>query len=439
MIKILKAILLFLFIISGAPILNAQTLTLLGEAPVSGRVYDIWGYFDSNTNKEYALIGSTQGLFIFDVTNPATPVQVDHLSNVPGFDIKVWQNYAYCVTGGYSIDGGMIVDLSDPTNAVVAGTFDSHHNIFIDSFGYLYMEAPGLKILSLSNPINPVLVFETLDNEGHDAVRIGNRLFDFHGFDGTNIYDVTNPASPQLLASIMSPNIVYNHSGWTTEDGNYLYICDELASGSQADITIWDIRDYENIVQVAHYTEPTASIHNLYIKGNYAFVSHYEKGFRVFKISNPLHPQLIAEYDPLPGSMTGFNGTFGVYIFAPSGNLYVSDDDRGLLIFDFDSTNTSVGTGNGIPRQFVLNQNYPNPFNPLTKISFTITSTVGNQNLELKVYNSKGQEITTLANGVFSSGLHEFEWDATGQSSGIYFYKLSSGDSKETKKMVLMK
>lgn len=433
-------ILSFIVFLSGASLLNAQTLTLLGEAPVTGRVYDIWGYYDSSTNKEYALIGSTQGLFIFNVTDPANPTQVGHLSNVPGFDIKVWQNYAYTVTGGYSIDGGMIVNLTNPSNAIVAGTFDSHHNIFIDSAGYLYMEAPGLKIMSLNDPINPTLVFETLDNEGHDAARIGNRLFDFHGFDGTFIYDVVNPASPQLLGSIISPNIIYNHSGWTTLDGNYLFICDELAPTTHTDITIWDIRDYENIIQVAQYTEPTASIHNLYVKGNYAFVSHYEKGFRIFNISNPLQPQLAAEYDPLPGSVTGFNGTFGVYIYAPSGNIYVSDDDRGLLIFDFDSTNTSIGNGNNVPETFVLNQNYPNPFNPVTKISFTVPANeLGRQSIKLKVINAMGQEITTLVKGVYTAGLHELEWNAAGQSSGVYFYQLSGKDFVQTKKMVLIK
>jgi len=79
---------------------------------------------------------------------------------------------------------------------------------------------------------------------------------------------------------------------------------------------------------------------------------------------------------------------------------------------------------------FSLLQNYPNPFNPSTKISFSIP---GLSFVTLKVYDVVGNEITTLVNEEKLEGVYEVEFNATELSSGIYFYKLKSGNFVETK------
>ena len=89
----------------------------------------------------------------------------------------------------------------------------------------------------------------------------------------------------------------------------------------------------------------------------------------------------------------------------------------------------------------LLEQNYPNPFNPTTTISYTMNK-AGNANLS--VYNVKGQLVNTLVNGTKQAGSHSVVWDGTDSNgntvpSGIYFYRLSSGNHVETKKMMLMK
>lgn len=85
---------------------------------------------------------------------------------------------------------------------------------------------------------------------------------------------------------------------------------------------------------------------------------------------------------------------------------------------------------------FELAQNYPNPFNPTTKISFTIPV---DQQVVLKVYNSLGEEIATLINSNMSKGTHTINFDANGLSSGLYFYKLESGNKLLVRKMMLLK
>ena len=98
---------------------------------------------------------------------------------------------------------------------------------------------------------------------------------------------------------------------------------------------------------------------------------------------------------------------------------------------------TSVRTmDSSIPGSYALQQNYPNPFNPSTTIEFSLRRS---SYVTLNVYNTLGEEVATLASEVLSVGSYSVEWDASGVSSGIYFYRLQAGEFVETKKLVLVK
>ncbi|HEX2787148.1 MAG TPA: YCF48-related protein [Ignavibacteria bacterium] len=92
-----------------------------------------------------------------------------------------------------------------------------------------------------------------------------------------------------------------------------------------------------------------------------------------------------------------------------------------------------------VPDKFYLHQNYPNPFNPVTKIRFDVPSNMRNSNVRLSVFDLSGKMVAELINQRLSSGTYEYEFDANGLASGIYYYELSNGDFKEVKKMVLVK
>ena len=95
-----------------------------------------------------------------------------------------------------------------------------------------------------------------------------------------------------------------------------------------------------------------------------------------------------------------------------------------------------VPTSNGIPREYKLAQNYPNPFNPSTKISFALPKA---GNVELKIYDILGREVMTLVNEFRTAGSYTVDFNAANLASGVYFYRIKSGDFTNTKKMVLMK
>ena len=434
------------------PTLFAQSLTLESQLQTPGTFRtDVWGYVDPVSGIEYAIIGdgSGAGITIVDVSNPETVVQISNLNTVAGFDVKVWQHYVYTVTGG-SGGTGSIVDISDPANPQVVGTFPSTHNIFISDNGFLIREGNNaFDILDLnSDPTTPQLVWNGAPG-GHDAAVINNRLYDFHGTSGTRIFDFINPANPVLLGAIADPTINYHHSGWVTDDGQFLFICDELAQHPTPDITVWDISDLSNPQRVGEFSDPNAIVHNLYVIDDYAYVSYYTAGFRIFDISDPANISIAAEFDTSPETGESFAGAFGVYPFLPSGTILLSDWQGGLFTFTFSELNPTGLPGNNKPETFALAQNFPNPFNPSTTIRYALPE---NTFVNLQIFNVLGQPVRTLVNREQSPGNQSVEWDGKndrGQkvSSGIYFYRIaarapSTGSGPRfvrTKRMVLLR
>ncbi len=88
------------------------------------------------------------------------------------------------------------------------------------------------------------------------------------------------------------------------------------------------------------------------------------------------------------------------------------------------------------PFKYELNQNYPNPFNPSTVIRYTLSN---GGKTTLKIYNLLGQEIAALVDEVQSAGEHKVKWNASGMASGVYLYKLASGNFSEIRKMILLR
>ncbi len=132
-------------------------------------------------------------------------------------------------------------------------------------------------------------------------------------------------------------------------------------------------------------------------------------------------------------ALTGF---FDISVQNNAGTIngYAVAGDGSVVKFSslvaIDPTNTTT------PNAYALEQNYPNPFNPTTSIKFSVP-TAGN--VSLKIYNSLGAEVMTVVNKDLAVGNYVENVNMDGFSSGIYFYTITSGNFKETKKMMLIK
>ena len=95
-----------------------------------------------------------------------------------------------------------------------------------------------------------------------------------------------------------------------------------------------------------------------------------------------------------------------------------------------------VAVASHTPHSFTLSQNSPNPFNPVTSIPFTL----GSESLvSLSVYNIAGEVVAEVAEGRFTAGAHNVNWNASEFASGVYFYRIVADDFIETRKMMLVK
>lgn len=136
------------------------------------------------------------------------------------------------------------------------------------------------------------------------------------------------------------------------------------------------------------------------------------------------------------------------YNSTPSGNDYASclyslDNNKFLYVTGTSNTNfvsiwyqkrdlvnpNSVYTPGNIKAS-------PNPFNPRTTFSFKLTS---DSYVKLTIYDIQGREVKRIVDGRLSGGLHNYEWDASGYNSGVYFYRLTANGEIYSDKLILIK
>jgi len=319
---------------------------------IRGGQEDCWGFYKDG--HEYALSCKSPtpvngiALKVVDVTNPSVSIVVAEVPTV-AYDMKdvdVWGNYAYAVNQFGPIQ---IIDLSylpnfpesvRTVNNFLNENIQGAHTIFIkDGFAYVSMNGSppyDLRILDLSDPILPVEVGhyahpeeDSLRADAHDAYAYGNRLYVANLAGGVSILDISDKSNPVLL-KIHHYEGNFTHNVWTTDDGKYLLTTDEDVGGH---VKIWDITDLNNIELASEYNSNTGAIvHNVYVKGNLAYMSYYTSGLRVIDITDPTQPEEVGYFDTNPIGGAQFEGAWSAYPFSPSGLVFVSDMGTGLWI-----------------------------------------------------------------------------------------------------------
>ncbi|RMF59839.1 MAG: choice-of-anchor B family protein, partial [Calditrichaeota bacterium] len=320
-----------------------------GEVPWS--YSDVWGYVDAQGN-EYAILGATVGTSIVNVTDPTNIFEVDFIpsegtGNGRGWkDMKTYQHYLYVATEASTTI--QIIDLSPlPDSVSLVSSYNQltsePHNIYIDtSRALLYVIEDfnfnnPVRILSLTDPLNPVEVGNLsngLGTDAHDVHAQGDRLYVAEGVNGTlGIFDVSNPSSPVLLQRITVPSPGYVHNVWATPDNHYLFSTEETVGKT---IKVWDIHDLNDVVLVDEYIGENQFAHNVILWGDFAFISHYGSGLKILDITDPTNVVEVGSYNLYPDNSPP--NVWGVYPFTQTGNVFISDMGEGLFTLDFNGT-----------------------------------------------------------------------------------------------------
>ena len=181
-----------------------------------------------------------------------------------------------------------------------------------------------------------------------------------------------------------------------------------------------DIRKYYSSSQVDTYAIAFDACDSLY-----PITFHWSSNLNLYYDSVRIH-------DP-------FTGNFYFANMLTEDSFRITNPNMHSLRITTRGPKTSTGVvvqNQEYPNQFLLQQNYPNPFNPLTIINYQLT--IGNY-VTLKVYDVFGREVAALVNGRKPAGQYEAEWNAEGLPSGVYFYRLQTGEYTSVKKMMLMR
>lgn len=142
----------------------------------------------------------------------------------------------------------------------------------------------------------------------------------------------------------------------------------------------------------------------------------------------------------------GGNGNLDGELFIDSIQLRYAEGESAIegsiIVDELKVVRTGLATSNEdpladqIPQKVQLEQNYPNPFNPTTIINYSLPESAA---VSLNVYNLTGQLVATIDEGTRSAGSHTVNFDAGHLSSGVYIYRLTTGNDVITKKMTLIK
>jgi len=470
---------------------SLDLMAYLTPGELSGGIHtelnDNWGWEDSTTGKEYALVGLLIGTSFVDVSDPVNPVVLGFLPTATNGsswrDMKVYKDHVYIVADNAGDHGVQVFDMTQLRGVTTFTQFEmtyhytnvgSVHNIVINEatgFAYAtgissaltvdYQCGGGLHMMDLSDPAKPTFAgcfshvgtgrsgtgythdAQIVIYNGPDQDHQGKEIAFSSNETALSIADISDKANPKIISKFDNANFGYVHQGWLSKDHKYFFVNDELNEYNGNDGTqttlIFDLSDLDDPKIINVYDSGLKTIdHNNYVKGDLLFQSNYSAGLRILSIKDPTNPLEVASFDTYPsGDRAAFVGSWSNYPYFNSGTIIVSSIEEGLYIIK-PSPDGNLATGNEsvIPENYELNQNYPNPFNPTTRIQYELPR---EGEIDLTLYNMLGMEVMKLDRGIKPAGVHQISFDGSHLPSGIYFYQLRSGNFVKTRKMSLLK
>ena len=161
-------------------------------------------------------------------------------------------------------------------------------------------------------------------------------LFDFNE-STVDLWDITQLANPVRLSRTPYSGSRYTHSGWPSEDGQTLFVHDELDernNGIPTTVRVFSLASLTAPAQIGSWVGPSPAIdHNGFVRGNRYYMSNYSDGLTVLDITDPAAPTRVGFLDTHPfATSSNFVGAWGAYPFFPSGNIAISDIDSGFYL-----------------------------------------------------------------------------------------------------------
>jgi hypothetical protein len=198
---------------------------------------------------------------------------------------------------------------------------------------------------------------------------------------------------------------------------------------------LWTYTGMGDEVQSAEFSKNG----NILVASSWGDLSHQFNDLLVWKVSSGSNLPIFGVNSPGSffcssvsnngSTVIGSGKAVHARLFGSGGQLY-------NIFIDTNDTPVGVVNNQNSPSEYSLKQNYPNPFNPSTQIDYAIQQ---DGFVNITVFDVLGREAAVLVNKYAKSGKYSVTFDASSLSSGIYFYKITSGSFSETRKMILQK
>lgn len=405
---------------------------------------EVWGY--AKEGREYAFLGSTLGVHVFDVTDPVNSVLVDH---VPGrfsgqgvihrdYKVHAGHLFATCDQGPSSLQVMDLQYLPDSVHVV----YDSDellaraHNIQIDTVNarlYTNGGSTQFSVYSIADPANPVLLIDceadipwwgSTIGYVHDCFVRDNIVWT-NDQDGMHVVDFSDVENPVILGSLTNyPDQGYNHSGWMNDDGTLYAMADETHGSPLKFVDATQLNDLEVISTATTGVDPTSVLHNPFFTADLVHVAYYYDGYYLWNLADPLQPMLLGYFDTcLEPNTDSYSGAWGTYPFLPSGHVLVSDMQTGLWVLDISiATSTSQATR---PAEFRISPTLTTGPVTITDLRPTATTT------HVEVLDASGATVMST-----SIGGSSFEVDMSSLCDGLYLVQVVSNDAMHTQRVV---
>ena len=378
---------------------------------------------------QYAYVADGwDGVRVIDISDPENPFEVGSCDAGHAWDI--------CVSGDHAIVAAMIfvyvIDISNPEDPYVVGSYIPQGLTLgisaAEDYAYVADYDRGLCILDIGDPTTPSRA-GSCDTPGlaYDAAVVGDFAYIADGENGVCVIDISDPQRPFRVGSSESPGFALD----IAVAGDYAY-----TANNQGGFSVTDISDPENPFESGHCSS-AGNAYDVFIADSFAFVAHVpddvgrNEAFRVFDITDPENPNEVEEYDT-PG-VTMCTYVAGRY-------AYVADDTCGLRILDVSDYIPEQAVPDDapspVPADFTLLAAYPNPFNSSTTIRYGLPVAAP---VSLQVYNTLGQQITTLFEGYRKAGFHTSTLSVADLPSGLYFVHLKASNQVFTSKIMLIR
>lgn len=433
----------------------------IAEPQLGIKYQGVWGWVDVYDGKEYAIIGSSSGTYIIDVSVPTAPVVRDYVAGRRDQCIwreyKTYGNYLYASSDDASPNSFQIIDLSylpDSVHVVHDDVtiFERAHTLFIDGdklyCGSVTMPTGNgyysMAVYSLANPESPLLL-RTLNQDdstisfAHDMFVRNDTVYASCGYQGLFIYKLNADTTFSLISSLTSyPSQGYNHSSFLTPDGQTLIFCDEVPRDMP--VKLIDVGDLQNIsVESTFKSNEGATPHNPYIFGtNKAVIAYYQDGIQIYDIGNPAAPSRTGYFDTdtLDGpnnsynpSGTAYHGCWGAFVDLPSGILLASDMQNGLFVLNADIALGINESKNSAANKVTL---FPNPSEKNVSVMMQLKS---RDEILIEVFDITGRKLIVKKEAMLSGNTTKLI-NTEQLTPGVYILKISGKEINYSQQLI---